>query len=589
MRRVESRLALMWLGLAACCGSIAVAAEPAPGRRPNLLVILTDDMGHGDLGVHGNPVIKTPNLDRLAGQSVRLTRFHVSPVCSPTRSSLLTGRYNYRTRVVDTFNGRSMMDPAEVTLAEILGAAGYRTGIFGKWHLGDCYPMRAIDQGFQEALVLKGGGIGQPSDPPGGSSYFDPVLQHNGTPEKRKGYCSDVYTDAAIDYIAQGRGQGRPFFVYLAYNCPHDPLEVPESYRALYAGADLSRARFPQLGYPLPGPIPRDITARVYGMVTNIDDNVGRLLARLDELGLARDTIVLFLTDNGPAQVRYTSGMRGRKGTVYDGGIRVPAFLRWPSTLAAGKEVDRIAAHIDIVPTLLEACGVARPDGLELDGVSLWPLLTGRVAAAGWPDRTLFFQWHRGDVPERFRAFAARDQQYKLVRAEGPAGATPPAFELFDMAADPFEMHDIAAAHPDVVARLKGAYSAWFDDVSRTRGYDPPRIHVGSPRERITTLTRQDWRGPLAGAGPEVVGHWEIEVERAIRARVTLTLRPALGAGVAHLRVGGASWQQRVDARTTECVFEAVDLAPGASRLEAWLEQESAAHGAWSVEVKPLD
>ena len=579
---------LAWFLCAVGLGStVAAAPQPEP-RRPNVLVILTDDMGHGDLGVHGNPVIKTPHLDRLAHESVRLTRFFVSPVCSPTRSSLLTGRYNYRTRIVDTFNGRSMMDPAEVTLAEMLGGSGYRTGIFGKWHLGDCYPMRPIDQGFQEALVLRGGGIGQPSDPPGGTSYFDPVLQHNGKPEKCAGYCSDVYTDAAIDYIQKGRSDARPFFVYLAFNCPHDPLEVPESYRLKYSGADLSNARFPQAGHPMAGPINADATARLYGMVTNIDDNVGRLLARLDELGLARDTIVLFLTDNGPAFPRYVSGMRGLKGTVYDGGIRVPAFLRWAGKLPAGREVDRIVAHIDVVPTLLEACGVARPEGVTLDGVSLWPLVTGRVDAAAWPDRTLFFQWHRGDAPERFRAFAARGQKFKLVRAEGATAPVPPAFELFDVEADPFELHDIAAARPEVVARLKRAYSEWFDDVSRGRGYDPPRIHLGSPRENPTTLTRQDWRGPRAG-GPDPLGYWEVDVERPVRVNVSLTLRPPRGASVAHLKLGKTSRAKPLEAGATTCVFEAVDLAAGPGRLEAWVDLPGATHGVWSVEVQQRD
>jgi arylsulfatase A-like enzyme len=588
MRRDWRLPALFALWLGSGFGQVTPALG-VPPRRPNVVLIMTDDMGHGDLGVHGNPVIKTPHLDRLAGQSVRLTRFHVSPVCSPTRSSLLTGRYNDRTRVVDTFIGRSMMDPAEVTLAEMLGALGYRTGIFGKWHLGDCYPLRAIDHGFQEALVLKGGGIGQPADLPGGSSYFDPVLLHNGKPEKQSGYCSDVYTDAAIQYIEQGRGQDRPFFVYLAYNCPHDPLQVPESYRKPYAEADLSTERFPHVGYPLPRQALTDQTARVYGMITNIDDNVGRLLARLDALGLARDTLVIFLTDNGPAHPRYTSGMRGLKGTVYDGGIRVPGFLRWPGALPAGREIDRIAAHIDIAPTVLEACGAAPPHDVRFDGVSLWPLLTGRVAAADWPDRTLYFQWHRGDAPERFRAFAAREQRYKLVRAEGPTAPNPSAIELFDMEADPFEMKNVAADRPEVVERLKSAYSAWFDNVSRTRGYDPPRIHLGSPRENPTTLTRQDWRGPRAGWGPDGLGFWEVDAERAFHATVSLTLQPPRAAGVAHLKLGATSLEEPVDAGATNCTFEAVALPVGPGRFEVWVEVGGSSFGVWSADVQQSD
>ena len=337
-----------------CCvvlpgfGAARALAEPP---RPNVLIIITDDQGHGDFGIHGNPVLKTPNLDRLARSGVQLTNFYVSPVCAPTRSSLLTGRYNYRTGVVDTFQGRAMMRTEEVTLAERLGSAGYRTGIFGKWHLGDNAPMRPIDQGFRESLVLKGGGIGQASDPPGGTHYFDPILQHNGKPETRKGYCSDIFTTAAIEFMTAERD--RPFFTYLAFNCPHTPLEVPESDHAKYADADLSNSRFPLVeAGRSSSPTSHDETARVYGMIANIDDNLGRLFQRMEQTGLASNTLVIFLTDNGPQQVRYVSGLRGRKGTVYDGGIRVPCFLRWPGVLKPGEQIDRIAAHIDLTPTV---------------------------------------------------------------------------------------------------------------------------------------------------------------------------------------------------------------------------------------------
>ena len=568
---------------------VRVKAEDRDARRPNVLLVITDDQGYGDLGVHGNPVIKTPHLDKLAAGSSRLTRFHVSPVCSPTRSSLLTGRYNYRTGVVDTFIGRSMMDPAEVTLAELLSAAGYRTGIFGKWHLGDCYPMRPIDQGFQEALVLRGGGIGQPSDPPGGTSYFDPVLQHNGQPERRKGYCSDVFTDATLDFIQTSNAQKTPFFAYLAFNCPHDPLEVPEEYEKRYSGADLSADRFPRGGYPFHGPPPKAVTAKVYGMVTNIDDNVGRLVARLDQLGITDNTLVVFLTDNGPAQVRYVAGLRGRKGTVYDGGIRAPCFLRWSGVLPEGREFDRTTAHIDLTPTLLDACGVPRPQGVTFDGVSLWPFLTGRSPAADWPSRTLFFQWHRGDKPERFRAFAARGDRYKLVRAEVAGAAKTSAYELFDMAADSYELKDVSAGHPDEVERLKAAYSAWFDDVSRTRGFDPPRIHLGSPREKTTSLTRQDWRGPRAGWGPDALGHWEVFVERPHRARVSLRLKPAALESTATLKLGRLEVRQKVSAAVKLCVFEDVQVPAGPLQFQAWLENDGTRSGVWSAEVEQID
>src|SRR6516165_4789457 len=219
------RSGCIWVTVAAA-SVWALLSTVAPAReaatRPNILLIMTDDQGYGDLGCHGNPVIRTPNLDRLAKESVRLKSFYVSPVCSPTRASLLTGLYHFRTGVVDTFAGRSLMHPDEVTLAEMLAAAGYRTGIFGKWHLGDNAPLRPIDQGFQEALVIKGGGIGQPSDPKGGSSYFDPILQHNGKAERYRGYCSDIFAKAVTDFLAEP--SDRPFFAYLAFNCPHEPL-----------------------------------------------------------------------------------------------------------------------------------------------------------------------------------------------------------------------------------------------------------------------------------------------------------------------------------------------------------------------------
>jgi arylsulfatase A-like enzyme len=551
-----------------------------------VILILTDDQGYGDLGFHGNPKIKTPNLDKLARQSVRMKHFYVSPVCSPTRASLMTGRYNYRTGVVDTFVGRAMMYPDEVTLAEVLAAVGYRTGIFGKWHLGDCYPMRAIDQGFQEALVLRGGGIGQPSDPPGGSSYFDPILQHNGKQVEKKGYCSDVFTDAAIDFITRNRAG--PFFCYLAFNCPHTPLQVPDQYLQLYSKLNLAHDQFPMVGNPLPGKADQDMIARVYGMVTNIDDNLGRLFAALDKLGLAEDTIVIFLTDNGPQQVRWNAGLRMRKGSVYEGGVRVPCFIRWPAGLPSDRDVEPIAAHIDITPTLLDACGVAKPGNLKMDGRSLLPLWKGTKAP--WPDRTLYFQWHRGDVPELYRAFAARGPKYRLVQPEAVGDnfvldLKKVRFQLFDMSKDPYEMDDIADEHRDIVAAMKKGYEEWFKDVSGTRGFDPPRIHLGSPHENPTVLTRQDWRGAKS-VGPKGLGHWEVHVEKAGKYDVTVTLPMDIKTGTVHLRYG--KWAATQEARdgASPLVFQGIELSEGAGRLEAWIGERDSARGVWQVEVR---
>lgn len=562
-----------------CLGQAAVAAA-----RPNVLVIITDDQGYGDLSCHGNPVLKTPHLDHFASQSVELTQFCISPVCSPTRASLLTGRYHYRTRVVDTYLGRSMMDPAEVTLAEMLGAAGYRTGIFGKWHLGDNYPLRPQDQGFQEVLVHRGGGIGQPSDPPGGSSYFDPVLLHNGRLVKIPGYCSDIFTEAALRFLEAGRD--KPFFCYLAFNAPHSPYVAPEEYvrryRQLIAEPDdPTRSKAEWIHW-------RDLTA-AYGMIANLDDNLGRLFARLDELKLSDHTIVVFLTDNGPPMERYNAGLRGRKGTVYEGGLRVPCFLRWPGKLAAGTKIDRLAAHIDLAPTLLAACGVAAPADAKFDGVNLLPLLQGRNAS--WPERTLYFQWHRGDVPQLGWAFAARSQRWKLVQPSAATDAEPRQ-QLFDLAADPCEQHDLAAQYPEVVQQLRAGYEAWFTDVSSTRGYDPPRIHLGTPHENPVTLTRQDWRSK-SGWGPNDRGYWEVHVARPGHYEIAVHLTRETGPqlppeGTLHLTLGEVQLQQPLKPGGRTHIFAPLLIREGPARLEAWFAAKGRTAGAWSVAVKFL-
>lgn len=557
---------------------VAASAAPPP-KRPNVVLIITDDQGYGDLGFHGNPRIKTPRLDALARDSVRFRTFYVSPVCSPTRSSLMTGRYNYRTGIVDTFRGRSMMHPGEVTLAEMLGPAGYRTGIFGKWHLGDHAPSRPIDQGFQEALVHRGGGIGQPSDPPG-NSYFDPILMHNGKEEKTRGYCSDVYTDAAIRFIESE--PGRPFFVYLAFNAPHEPLQVPDRDLQPYLGLTPYRGE-PGVGHPLPEQLPVETTAKVYAMVSNIDANVGRLLDRLDSLGLARDTIVVFLTDNGPQQPRYNAGMLDRKGNVHEGGIRVPCFIRWPGTLEPGRVVEKAAAHIDLAPTLLEACAVARPEKVAFDGRSLLPLLKGQ--AVDWPDRTLYFQWHRGDVPEIHRAFAARSDRYKLVQPKGvePRPLPEPlTYELYDMQADSLEQKNIAGEKPEVVARMLKEYEAWFRDVRSERYFTPPRIHLASPLEDPVTLTRQDWRGPETAWEPGDIGGWDVDVLRSGKFDVDLVFVQGLP-GAVHIDLAGTKAEARIGPGSRTCRIDNVELPQGPGRLRAWIDRPNGAVGVYQM------
>jgi arylsulfatase A-like enzyme len=564
---------------------VLLAAPLFAADRPNVLLVITDDQGYGDLGCHGNPVVKTPTIDRFATQAVECTHFYVCPVCSPTRSSLLTGRYNYRTGIVDTFLGRSMMRPNEVTLAGLLATAGYRTGLFGKWHLGDNYPLRPQDRGFQDVLMNRGGGLGQPSDYPG-SSYYKPVLEHNGTVEQFDRYCTDAYTDAALRFIEGSKG--KPFFCYVPYNCPHAPLQAPEAETAPYTKMDLSPAAFPKVGQPVTQRVLRpDLLARLYGMETNIDTNFGRLLAKLDELKLAENTIVIFLTDNGPQEGRYNAGLRGLKGTVYEGGIRVPFFVRWPAGgVGGGRKVDAASAHIDVLPTLAAAGGVEPPKDRTIDGVNLLPLWRGEAKVQA--ERTLFFQWHRGDAPEKFRACAARGPRYKLVQAAGvQANARyTPKFELFDLTADPFEQHDLADQHPEIVVKLKGEYEHWFADVTKA-GFDPPRIQLGTPHENPTRLTRQDWRGPKGqdwnGTGQ---GHWEVTLPAGATFDVAVRLRDVKDGSMAHFRLGGVSAAEKVAAGATAVTFRGLKLPTGDARLEAWVERAGASVGAWDVEVR---
>ncbi len=587
MLQILMNLRIPALAFSLLVATTAFVTEAASRKdRPNIILIMTDDQGHGDLGFHGNPKIRTPRIDRLAGESVRFENFFVSPVCAPTRASLMTGRYNYRTGVVDTWLGRAMMHGDEVTIAEMLNEAGYRTGIFGKWHLGDNYPLRPMDQGFDESLVHMGGGIAQPSDPPG-NAYFNPTLSENGKEVETKGYCTDVFTQAAMEFIKKNRR--RPFFVYIPYNAPHTPLQVPNVYEQTYQQMDLSPSAFPQTGRPV-AKIDKDTTAKVYGMVENIDDNVGDLLDHLEDLKLDEKTVVIFLTDNGPQQQRYNSGLRERKGSVYDGGIKVPMFVRWKNNLPAGRRYNLIAAHIDIAPTILDLCGVTAPNNVLFDGISLHPLLTLQPGdKLSWSNRTLYFQWHRGDAPERYRAFAARSQNYKLVQALGRGdGAFPanPRFELFDMVNDPYEQNDLSADYPDLVRDMKRDYDQWFDDVSATRGYEPPWIYLGSVKQNPTTLTRQDWRGPRASWRSDGLGYWETYIERDGTYEFNLRFAELPDRGSIHLKIGEVADSSRVSRGSKEHTFKSVKLQEGHGRVEAWIDIAGATHGVHYVDVR---
>ncbi len=573
------------------------AAVLLASERPNVILIMTDDQGYGDLGVTGNPVLKTPNIDAMAKRSGSVKNFYVSPVCAPTRACLMTGRYNYRTRCIDTYIGRAMMDTEEVTIAEMLSDAGYATGIFGKWHLGDCYPMRPMDQGFQTSIVHRGGGIGQPSDPTGAEGkYTNPILFRNGKPVQTLGYCTDVYFQNAMQFISQSQKADKPFFAYIPTNAPHGPYhDVPQEDYEDYRDDNLANDQFPQdKGHKLPAKHRQDQRARIFAMIQNVDTNVGRLFKYLNEHGLTENTIVIFMVDNGPNGMRYVAGHKGMKSHVHEGGIRSPFFIHWPKKIKAGATTDRIAAHIDIMPTLLAACDVDAPCSLNLDGRNFLPLLTGdKNTAQNWKDRLIVIQSHRGDQPQQFHHFAARNQNWKLLHGSGFGKEKfegEPKFELYDMKNDPLEMKNLASEKPEILQQLKEQYLAWFKDVSSTRpdNYAPPRIYVGTPQEQVTTLTRQDWRHTKGRPwAPDSHGYWELHNAKEDGTYdVEVRIRSIRQRGEVSLNVAGNTLTKPLKPSTSKVIFKDVEFGKkGPVRLDCRVKIGDTESGPWQVDV----
>jgi arylsulfatase A-like enzyme len=467
----------------------------------------------------------------------------------------MTGRYHYRTGVIHTSRGGAMMHVEEQTVAELLKSAGYRTGIFGKWHLGDAYPMRPQDQGFEESLIHLSGGIGQPPD--SDNRYEITHLWHNGRRIETRGYCTVVFFRAALDFIAAKSEQ--PFFAYIPTNVPHTPLEVHDTLVKPYLDAGLNQT-----------------TARVYAMVQNLDENFAGLIARLDELKIRDNTLVVFLTDNGAQQERFNAGLRGRKSSVYEGGIHVPCFWQWPARLAGGRQIDRIAAHIDILPTLLAAAGVKGPAETKLDGVNLLPLLSGEAEAAKWPERTLFLQCHRGLTPHLFQNAVAITQRYKLVaypetfnREDLLPDASEPVLELYDLAADPGEQNNLAHAAPQVLSDLRRQYEDWFADVWRSRQFTPGIIHVGNAAENPVLLCRyQDaqWKFDMPHG-------WPVSVERSGSYEIALRATDVPKIGRLMVQWQGQTLSEVVRAEQPRAV---VHLAKGQGTLEIGLVTDEA-------------
>ncbi len=420
---------------------------------PNIILMVTDDQGYGDVSAHGNPILKTPHLDRLHREGVRFTDFHVSPTCSPTRSALMTGRHEFKNGVTHTILERERLTLSATTIAQILKTAGYSTGIFGKWHLGDETEYQPHRRGFDEVYIHGGGGIGQTypgscGDAPG-NKYFDPVLLHNGTFVKTTGYCTDLFYGQALAWMESQHKTKTPFFAYIPTNTPHGPLISKPEDKALYEGKDLK---------------PNEES--FFGMIHNIDENVGRLLGRLDDLGITNDTLVIFMNDNGgTAGVRlFNAGMRGSKGSAWSGGTRASSFWCWPGTLQPA-DCPALTAHIDVFPTLAELAGAQIPDAVkpQVEGRSLVPLL--KNPGAEWADRHLVA--HQGRWPKfadpnesKFKMASIRNTRWSLVSESSQDGQ--PDWQLFDLFTDYGQNHNVIAQHPEVAKELSGAFDRWW-------------------------------------------------------------------------------------------------------------------------------
>lgn len=577
----QTLLSLLFL-LLIMCMRVAIAQD-----RPNVILIMTDDQGYGDMGFYNHPYLITPHMDRLAESSVRLERFHVDPTCSPTRSALMTGRYSGRVGVWHTIMSRNILREDETTIAEVFRDAGYRTGIFGKWHLGDSYPYAARFRGFDKAIVHHGGGVGQTPDY-WGNDYFDDHYNKNGEWVRFQGYCTDVWFSEALRFISENRNQ--PFFLYLPTNAAHQTrLHVPARYKELYEHLDVS-----------------DHAKIFWGKITNIDDNLGVMLDRLERWNLLDNTILIFMGDNGttlrPGQwpedqrpawsERFNAGMRGAKGTHYDGGHRVFGFVHYPAGgILGGREIHQLTAHIDLMPTLLELADIAVPDSVELDGTSLVPLLNGQDA--DWPDRTLFLHNQRLLDPVKWKDTSVMTDRWRLVNNT----------ELYDIRKDPGQQSNIMKDHPEVVDRLRREYDTWWEDISQ-RFHELTPLYIGAEQQNPVQLNAHDWMAEdfPPWNQPNIVqranianGPWMVRVARAGRYSFVLRERPEvarfeLDAVQARLQIGeDVDLTKPVDPGSTGVRFE-VTLQAGDTQIMTWLTgSDGNARGAYFVDVEHLE
>jgi arylsulfatase A-like enzyme len=579
------------------CSAIVQAAQP------NVVLVMTDDQGYGDLSFHGNPILKTPHIDKLASESVRLTDYHVAPTCSPTRSALLTGHWTNRTGVWHTIMGRSMLRENEVTIGTVFKNGGYATGMFGKWHLGDNYPFRPEDRGFEEVMRHGGGGVGQTPDF-WDNAYFDGSYFHNSKPEAVKGFCTDVWFDYAKTFIKAQKKAQRPFFAYVATNAPHGPMHSPEKSSALYSES-----------------VKNVGVQNFFGMISNIDDNVGAMRKFLDDEGLTENTIFIFTTDNGSSSGDkvFNAGMRGKKGSEYDGGHRVPFFVHWPKgKLVGGRDVKPITAHVDVLPTLIDLCDVKAPKGVKFDGTNIRPLLENSPNSREWPDRILVTDSQRVKDPIKWRKSSVITSDWRLVNGK----------ELYAIKSDAGQNKNVADQHPKVVARLTKFYDDWWTELTPTFKQDCA-IYLGHAAGNPARLTSHDWittastpwnqshiRSAMTGKG--VNGFWNVNVVSDGKYEIRLRRWPeesnsainaqlAKGAEVpgvspyrarpgksiepirATLSIGAVKASLPVDASQKEIKFE-LNLKAGRARMNArFFTKSGQEFGAYYAYVKRLD
>ncbi len=476
---------LVCLGLCVLLGLAANAAD-----RPNIVLVMTDDQGYGDVGCHGHPYLKTPHLDKLHSQSTRFTDFHVSPTCAPSRAALMSGRHPFKNGVTHTILERERMTLKATTIAQVLKTSGYTTGIFGKWHLGDEDPYQPQNRGFDEVFIHGCGGIGQSyagsQGAVPGTGYYNPFIKHNNTFVKTTGYCTDVFFKQTLGWIKSVKDQDAPFFAYLVTNAPHGPYIVADKYKAPYTDKAPGRS------------------ASFFGMIANIDENMGVLMAKLDEWKLTDNTLLIFMTDNGSAAGTYNAGMKGKKNSPNEGGSRVPLFMRLPGSIKAGVDVDRLTRHVDLFPTLAAYAGAEIPKGLDLDGRNLMPLI--KDPAADWSDRYTFFhvgRWNKADAGGRwgkgntdpqkakYKGYAVRNEKWRLVNGG-----------LWDIENDPGETTDVISEHPEVAEKMQKAFDAWWEDVTpllvnEDASLDVPHAFKAQFLKQKEESGVPDWKEPV--------------------------------------------------------------------------------------------